>query len=115
MNMRATISAVPARARGGLASHDGGPREGEPRDLCLDCVVTCVVTLPSLPVSGPCEGVAQEYVRGSGQRPKPHEHRPCVSLLLTRCHSVFFRPLNSGPGGRRFKSSLPDQLIPRNQ
>jgi hypothetical protein len=28
-----------------------------------------------------------------------------------RCHSDFLGPPNSGPGGRRFKSSLPDQLF----
>jgi len=32
-------------------------------------------------------------------------------MRTARCHSGIFRPPNSGPGGRRFKSSLPDQLI----
>src|SRR5437868_3486733 len=31
--------------------------------------------------------------------------------LNTPYHSGFLRPPNSGPGGRRFKSSLPDQCF----
>jgi hypothetical protein len=32
-------------------------------------------------------------------------------MCVVRCHSGFFRPPTSGPGGRRFKSSLPDQFF----
>src|SRR5262249_13588484 len=40
---------------------------------------------------------------------KRHKLWASVLLQIGRCHSGFFRPPNSGPGGRRFKSSLPDQ------
>jgi hypothetical protein len=35
-----------------------------------------------------------------------------MQLVLTPAHSFLLRSLNSGPGGRRFKSSLPDHLSP---
>ena len=36
---------------------------------------------------------------------------PITQLGLTRSHSFSLRFLSSGPGGRRFKSSLPDQFF----
>ena len=41
--------------------------------------------------------------------PEPHQRCPPMLRGNSQCHSGFFRPPNSGPGGRRFKSSRPDQ------
>jgi hypothetical protein len=72
------------------------------------CVVVCVVTQPSLPGSG---DIIRWRSLSLVERETLANPRQCwcsVSFPLPPYRLVFLGSLNSGPGGRRFESSLPD-------
>jgi hypothetical protein len=71
--------------------------------------VDCVVTLPSLLVQLHAIRSFQNQLTLTVNRSFPLVF---TQLRLTLSHSFSLRFLSSGPGGRRFKSSLPDQFSP---
>jgi hypothetical protein len=69
------------------------------------CVVVCVATPASLSASGGVGPSRSVQAMGTKDASDPHEHSTSMLELIAQCHSAFFRLPNSGPGGRRFKSS----------
>jgi hypothetical protein len=70
---------------------------------CGSCVVVCVVTLRSLPVSGRFSRChSGTHKKGSERARNQHEHCLSVSLNILRFLSVKVHLLNSQRGGQRF-------------
>ena len=79
------------------------------RSLGSDATAVCgqtTITVVGVFCQAPANGVARVQVRRSAPRRKPHKHCLCVSLRVTRFHSVFFRSPNSQRGGPGFESPL---------